>query len=219
MNKMLVTAAVTVSMAAFAGCSAATPAQPAQQPVAPVPAASAPANPSASSTASPSTTASGTSQRTTKPAAPAQTAKATTKATATTKPASAKPTAAKPTATKPAKPTTSAITLGVPIREGWVGLGTVKPSVISFNGDPTSRISSVTWSSWGGATALGTGKAYYVGPEDAVVNAKLETANVKAWGLGTCKGRTVYTRVSWTFPAHPGTEVTAYNTCTGYSAE
>ena len=44
------------------------------------------------------------------------------------------------------------------------GFGAIRPSAINFNGDPTSFISKIHWSSWGGSRAVGHGIAGFVWP-------------------------------------------------------
>jgi len=83
-----------------------------------------------------------------------------------------------------------------------MGFGTVRPAEISFGGDPTGVLTGVTWQSWGGAQATGTGTSTYVAPGQTVAQGTQETATVVASGLGTCKGAPAYQQVVWYFPQH-----------------
>ena len=47
---------------------------------------------------------------------------------------------------------------------GGVGFGEVKPRGIFNGGDPTATVTDITWKSWGGPQAIGTGTGYYAGP-------------------------------------------------------
>lgn len=42
------------------------------------------------------------------------------------------------------------------------GFGAMRPSVISFGGDPTSVVSGIAWASWGGPQAIGNGESGWV---------------------------------------------------------
>jgi hypothetical protein len=44
------------------------------------------------------------------------------------------------------------------------GFGEVRPATVFNGGDPTGLVTGITWSSWGGSTATGTGTSDYVGP-------------------------------------------------------
>lgn len=85
--------------------------------------------------------------------------------------------------------------------------------------DQTGRIADIKWSSWGSATATGTGVAAYFDPATgAVVGSEPESANVVAFNLGTCKGKLMYQAVTWYFPQHGqhfDPNDVNYNICTG----
>jgi hypothetical protein len=83
-----------------------------------------------------------------------------------------------------------------------VGFGAVRPAEISLGGDPTGMLTGITWQSWGGAQATGTGTSTYVAPGQSVAQGTQETATVVAYGLGTCKGASAYQEVVWYFPQH-----------------
>jgi hypothetical protein len=50
------------------------------------------------------------------------------------------------------------------------GFGAIRPSAINFNGDPTSFMSKIRWSSWGGRHAVGHGIAGFVWPRFGVAD-------------------------------------------------
>lgn len=82
------------------------------------------------------------------------------------------------------------------------GFGEVKPATIFNGGDPTGLVTGITWKSWGGPTATGTGTTDYVGPSQSVAAGTRETATVVAFRLGTCDGKLMYRAVEWYFPQH-----------------
>jgi hypothetical protein len=100
-----------------------------------------------------------------------------------------------------------------------VGFGQVEPAAISLGGDPTGTVTGITWQSWGGAEATGTGRSTYVGPDQTVAQGSLEAATVVTYDLGTCKGARAYSLVTWYFPGQGQTlesgAVPAVNACTG----
>jgi hypothetical protein len=81
-----------------------------------------------------------------------------------------------------------------------VGFGAVRPTEISLGGDPTGILTGISWQSWGGAQATGTGTSTYVAPGQSVAQGTQESATVVASGLGTCKGAPAYQQVVWYFP-------------------
>jgi hypothetical protein len=82
------------------------------------------------------------------------------------------------------------------------GFGQVRPSTISYGGDPTSFVSRVTWRSWGGGRAVGHGTALWVWPGWCVACGGVELpATVVAFGRTSCGGHPVYSRVEWYFPS------------------
>ncbi len=81
-----------------------------------------------------------------------------------------------------------------------VGFGRAKPAEISLGGDPTGVVTGITWTSWGGDTATGTGTSTYVGPNQSAAQGVEETATVVASDLGTCGGGAAYQQVKWYFP-------------------
>jgi hypothetical protein len=99
------------------------------------------------------------------------------------------------------------------------GFGAVRPSAINFNGDPTSYIDRIRWSSWGGSRAVGHGIAGFVWPGFAVADGtRYVGATVVAFDLGTCDGHSAYQREEWYFPQYGETFVPAaagWDICTG----
>jgi hypothetical protein len=84
-----------------------------------------------------------------------------------------------------------------PYQSGW---GTSRPTEVFNGGDPTGRISNVTWQSWGGSEAVGRGTSYYVNSTATAATGELEPATIVAWDLGTCLGHRAYLRATWYFP-------------------
>ncbi len=115
----------------------------------------------------------------------------------------------------------AAPTLGVAgaFGSGGVGFGQVRPTEISLGGDPTGILSGITWQSWGGSQATGSGTSTYVGPGQTVAQGTQEIATVVAFDLGTCLGAPAYQQVSWYFPQQGQTPAdngsTPINACTG----
>lgn len=92
-----------------------------------------------------------------------------------------------------------------------VGFGQVRPTEISLGGDPTGLLTGITWQSWGGDTAAGSGTGTYVGPNQTAAQGMQETATVVASDLGTCGGRPAYQEVKWYFPGQGETLASGAN--------
>jgi hypothetical protein len=138
-------------------------------------------------------------------------------ATSSTTPTQAAATTS-PAATSPAAPSSSPATpppvsLSVPPAvptlgqvagdfDHGQGFGQVRPQEIYNGGDPTGLVTKITWQSWGGATATGTGTATYVAGNEPVAAGTQEPATVVAFKLGTCSGKLMYQAVEWYFPQH-----------------
>jgi len=84
------------------------------------------------------------------------------------------------------------------------GYGSARPATISNGGDPTGVVTNVSWQSWGGAQATGTGTAYYDPPNVPVAQSTPEQATVVAFDLGTCDGLYMYQAIEWYFPSSGG---------------
>jgi hypothetical protein len=80
------------------------------------------------------------------------------------------------------------------------GFGQVKPAEIFNGGDPTGLVTKLTWSSWGGSQAVGSGMSDYVGPGQSVATGTQKPVTVVAFKLGTCHGTLMYKAVEWYFP-------------------
>src|SRR5271154_5800579 len=76
---------------------------------------------------------------------------------------------------------------------GGAGWGTSEPAEIFNGGDPSGLITEVRWSSWGGATAVGSGRNPIFKPHGGYYR-KPVAIELKASGLGRCAGRPAYTR-------------------------
>jgi hypothetical protein len=118
-----------------------------------------------------------------------------------------------PTTTGTGGPGGRSPTLGVASVWGAsaVGFGQSKPAEISLGGDPTGMLTGITWQSWGGSTATGTGTSTYVAPGQTAAQGVQETATVVASGLGTCGGGAAYAEVKWYFPEQGETLSTGAN--------
>jgi hypothetical protein len=97
------------------------------------------------------------------------------------------------------------------------GFGQVRPAEVFNGGDPTGLVSGITWSSWGGTQAAGTGTGYFDPPSEPVAASKKEPATIVAFRLGTCDGRLMYEAVEWYFPESGQSFSSSHyeNVCTG----
>ncbi len=119
-------------------------------------------------------------------------------------------TAATTPTTTPTPPTTSAQTTPAPtlgrptgiFQTGGVGFGEVEPTEVFNGGDPTGDVTDITWSSWGGPEAVGTGVSDYVAADQIVADGRPEPVRIVAFDLGTCNGGYMYSAVEWYFPQH-----------------
>jgi hypothetical protein len=84
--------------------------------------------------------------------------------------------------------------------QGGKGFGQVRPAEVFNGGDPTGLVTGITWQSWGGATATGTGTGAFDPPNEPVAASKQEKATIVAFNLGTCDGKLMYQAVEWYFP-------------------
>jgi hypothetical protein len=82
------------------------------------------------------------------------------------------------------------------------GFGEVKPTLVYGGGDPTSAVQHITWTSWGGAHAVGHGKAAYAANSSSVAESPIISATIVAWDLGMYQGHYMYRKVSWYFPQY-----------------
>jgi hypothetical protein len=97
------------------------------------------------------------------------------------------------------------------------GYGTVRPAKVFNGGDPTGMIWGITWSSWGGEQATGTGTAHWEPPGASVADSVNEPATIVAYNLGTCNSQLMYQAAKWYFPGKGQAFNPAghYNICTG----
>lgn len=106
------------------------------------------------------------------------------------------------TTTTPASTVSSGLpTLG--LTGAWPdgsGFGQVEPVEVYLGGDPSGRITSIEWQSWGGAEATGEGIALYVPPGKNLPEGSTQAATIVAFDLGTCAGSEAYQEVEWYFP-------------------
>jgi hypothetical protein len=141
----------------------------------------------------------------------AKTATAKTSAAKTSTPAASTPAttpaATSPAPTAPATSPASAAALPTLGRSAGLfahgqGFGQVKPAVVDNGGDPTGLVTGITWRSWGGSSATGTGTSDYVGPNQTVANGTQQPVTIVAFDLGDCGGALMYRAVEWYFPQH-----------------
>ena len=85
---------------------------------------------------------------------------------------------------------------------GQEGYGKVRPSTVYNGGDETGLVKHITWSSWGGKTATGTGESVYVAPGQFTYQGTVQRVTIVAFDLGTCGGHPAYRAVEWYFPQH-----------------
>jgi hypothetical protein len=89
-------------------------------------------------------------------------------------------------------------------QKGQIGFGEVRPDHIHYGGDPTGNLRDITWQTWGGPQALGTGLGWWVPPDKAVGEGEEAPINLVAFELGNCDGRLVYRNLAVYFPTHGG---------------
>ncbi len=123
-------------------------------------------------------------------------------------------------------PSTSGLTiLRVPtLGANWPtsggGYGQFRPTLVSNGGDPTGVVGDITWKSWGGTKAVGTGTSDYVSGDESVAEGSQDSATIVAFNLGSCSGVSAYTEVEWYFPEHGQTfdQSNAINACNYYES-
>jgi hypothetical protein len=100
---------------------------------------------------------------------------------------------------------------------GQEGYGTVRPAKVFNGGDPTGMIWDISWSSWGGPQAEGTGTSYWEAPGATVAESVSRPATIVAYDLGTCNGQLMYQAAKWYFPGEGESFDPRghYNICTG----
>lgn len=101
--------------------------------------------------------------------------------------------------TRPSDPVLGRAAPGLRLR----GYGEARPPQVFNNGDPTSTVIHIRWTSWGGPRAVGDGVSTYVWPGTGVGNnPSIGGARIVAFHLGTCAGRPSYNAVEWFFPGY-----------------
>jgi hypothetical protein len=103
-------------------------------------------------------------------------------------------------ATSSTAPARAVPVLAAPIGRASIGFGTVRPRTVSGGGDPASAIDSITWRSWGGATARGRGVGCFVPEGEPIASCVRRPVEVIATRLGSCAGRRAYEDLGWWFP-------------------
>ncbi|WP_076480502.1 hypothetical protein [Williamsia sterculiae] len=108
-------------------------------------------------------------------------------------------------------------TLGKVWASSQQGYGEVRPATVFNGGDPTGLVENITWSSWGGSQATGTGTGSYEAPGQSVADSTQQQATIVAFNLGTCDGQLMYQAIEWYYPQHGETfHPDRYiNICTG----
>jgi len=106
------------------------------------------------------------------------------------------------TTTSPPPPPSPVPTLGKQTNPDQEGYGSVRPTLVSDGGDPTGEAENVTWQSWGGSQAIGTGTSDYVTGDESVAAGSQEPVTVVAFDLGVCEGQPAYLKVAWYFPEY-----------------
>ena len=127
---------------------------------------------------------------------------------ATTRPTAPTTAEATTSTTSPSTSTTSPTTSTLGLTGAWFegsGFGEVEPSQVYLGGDPTGRLTSINWSSWGGAEATGSGSGWYVPPNTITADGSDQPATVIAFDLGTCADHSAYQEVEWYFAGEGGT--------------
>src|SRR4051812_21474051 len=92
--------------------------------------------------------------------------------------------------------------LGLPLVPNSVGFGKVRPSRVFNGGDPTGDFTGITWQTWGGQQAHGTGTGYWEPPGEPVAASIEAPINLVAYDLGDCRGRPAYRHLAVYFPTH-----------------
>lgn len=85
---------------------------------------------------------------------------------------------------------------------GW---GTARPSEIFNGGDPSGLVTHIHWASWGGASAVGSGKNAIFKPKGGYYK-QLVTIQLRATDKGRCTatGPRAYEKLYVRVPSRPG---------------
>jgi hypothetical protein len=112
-------------------------------------------------------------------------------------------------------------TLGLTWGPDAEGFGQAKPTTVFNGGDPSGLFDPITWDSWGGPQATGTGVGLWVGPDQIVADGTRESIKLVAYDLEVCNGTLAYRHLAVYFPEHgerfdPATNGEAgYDLCNG----
>jgi hypothetical protein len=96
------------------------------------------------------------------------------------------------------------------------GFGTVKPHTVFLGGDPTGRVTSITWHGWGATRSTGLGTGWC--PGVSVAAGHPCKASLHAYSLGSCSGRRAYRKLAFYFKLHRSSRWTLgsrWNVCSG----
>lgn len=94
------------------------------------------------------------------------------------------------------------------------GFGTAKPSTVFLGGDPTGRVTSITWHDWGHSQTVGYGRGWC--PGQSVAAGHPCSAALHVTSLGTCHGRRAYKKLDFTFKmGSRWTQGSKWNICSG----
>ncbi len=87
--------------------------------------------------------------------------------------------------------------------QGVVGSPKQRPGTLELTGDGTLYVSGVQWSSWGGATATGSGNAQYhdCNPNCAQATPNEALVSIRLSGIRVCSGRSFYAGLTLTLPS------------------
>ena len=132
---------------------------------------------------------------------------------------------------------TPVVTLGVAWAHDSVGYGKARPSEIATGGDSSGSVSNITWTSWGGAQAIGTGTASYGAGNYGTCTAWKaahpgssedcsQRVPIVAYSLSDCNGHQGYHSIEWYFPlagqtrdlSRPSYGLPDYDICKPYSS-
>ena len=108
-------------------------------------------------------------------------------------------------------------TLWAPYQKGY---GLPRPRMFYNGGSTSGMVRDVTWTSWGGQRATGTGESRYLIVGADVADSPWEKSTVVAFDLGDCDGVRTYRQVAWFHPQHgerfdPAHPTHSINVCKG----
>jgi hypothetical protein len=94
------------------------------------------------------------------------------------------------------------------------GFGTATPRTVDLGGDPTGKVTSITWHDWGAARAVGFGQGWC--PGQSVAAGHPCSAALHVSKLGTCHRRRAYLEIAFYFKNGPTWILgSKWNACTG----